>query len=316
MNRLLVMVIFLGVFLTLGYTALNAPVKTRGPAPKAEEFLSNIQAGNYKAAVEGFGTNTCRCPGSLGWVSYLVYASNESQNLAFLFGKEFKVGEPQARQIATTVKPTSFLDRPEDWEVNVPIIFDFHKYQPRFLPLAMAYGYEMTENEFQNFLDNPDAEAWRGFCLRLRPDLTPGGTALPAAAKALEKPGNDSASRDRAVSGANDKVEEMARNLFGEDHLKYLHPADAGTVKRQDGSEISREEILQKLPRLERITLKLHMVRRDQRLAYSVFQFLVVEPIIALPQADGSDRRIKLNNYLAPVFNENNGGSEADGIFK
>lgn len=307
MIRLLIIVVFLAVFLTIGYAVTNVSKfgsgSGSGPSPKSIDFIKHIQASDYKAAVGDFGVNTCRCPGSLGWVSYLVYASNESENLSFLVGKDFQTGPPQAHKIATTAKATTWMDNPEDWEVDIPITFAKDGYRPYFLPLDMAYGYEMSEEAFQAFLADPDKEAWKGFCLRLRPSLEPGTVALPAPAKALEKKGHDAQSRENAVRGENENVEAIAKNLFGEEATRYLHPADAGKVKRKDGSYMSMEEVTALLPRLNSCNLKMHMVRRDQRLPFSLYQFLVVDPVISMNQnKNENEKTLPLKNFLAPVF--------------
>lgn len=310
MIRLLIIVFFLAVFLTIGYAVTNVSKygtgSGSGPAPKSMEFIKHVQASDYKAAVGDFGVNTCRCPGSLGWVSYLVYASNESENLSFLVGKEFQTGKPQARKIATTAKSTSWMDNPEDWEVNIPIKFDSNVYRPYFLPLDMAYGHEMSEEAFRTFLADPDKDAWKGFCLRLRPSLEAGVTDLPAEAKALEKKGHDAQSRENAVKGENENVEAIAKNLFGDEATKYMHPAAPGKVKRADGTYLNTEEIAAALPRVDELSLKMHMVRRDQRLPFSLYQFLVVDPLLTLPalQKGEQDKKLALRNFLAPVFNE------------
>ncbi|MBX9937715.1 MAG: hypothetical protein K2Y32_00605 [Candidatus Obscuribacterales bacterium] len=304
MPRLLILVFFLTVFGLVAFTAFQAPTESGTPAKKAVEFMENIKAGDYKKTVEGFGVNTCRCPGTLGWASYLVYASNEATNIAFMFGKSFDYGEPHCRKIATTVQATTVFDRPEDWDVNVDLRFVDGKFQPLFLPLKMAYGYDMSEAEFNTFLANPDADAWQGFCLRLRPTLAKGVTDFPEEAKALEKKGHDADSRAKAITGGNERAEAIAKNLFGEEATQYLHPKDAGAVIKADGSKMSELEIERQLPRLCAATLRLHMVRRDQKLPFSVSQILVMEPVLTKVSEKGQSYFLKMKNYLPPVLQE------------
>ncbi|MBK7839310.1 MAG: hypothetical protein QG625_4656 [Cyanobacteriota bacterium erpe_2018_sw_39hr_WHONDRS-SW48-000098_B_bin.30] len=300
--RILITICFLACFVLLGFNVLRVNPSGKGPVPKAEIFARHIQSGDYRLAVEDFGVNTCRCPGSLGWVSYLVYQSNEAQNLAFAVGHPFTTGTVEAHKIATTAKPTTFMDNPEDWEVNVPVSFNPDLYAPLFLPLDLAYGYDISEEALNAFIKDPDKDAWKGLCLRLRPTLASGAVDLPAAAKALEKPGHDSASIEKAVTGGeNPDAEAIAKNLFGEEAVKYLHPKNPGKVLRQDKSQIPIAELTNKLPRLVSFQLKLHMVRRDQRLPYSVFQFLVLDPVLYLPESKST---VALKNFLPPVYSE------------
>ncbi|MBX9667745.1 MAG: hypothetical protein K2X93_09015, partial [Candidatus Obscuribacterales bacterium] len=159
------------------------------PKDTATKFLNGIQQGDYKATVEMFGGNTCRCPKKGGWVSYLVYTSAQEPNLAFAMGRPFERGDmkitsvkhPNKNQI--TVIP---WQKPEDVVVDLDISFDDARYLPLFLPLKMAYGIPMEEKEFHDFIDNPDKDCWQGFTLRLRPSIAEGTIRRPEASKGIE----------------------------------------------------------------------------------------------------------------------------------
>jgi len=159
------------------------------PTDTAKKFLTSVQKGDYKDTVEMFGGNTCRCPKKGGWVSYLVYASAQEPNLAFVMGRPFTYGalsetaikHPDKKQV--TILP---WQKPEDVVVDLEISFDDSRYAPLFLPLKMAYGIPMSETEFSNFAKDPDKECWKGFTLRLRPSIAKGAIERPEASKGIE----------------------------------------------------------------------------------------------------------------------------------
>jgi hypothetical protein len=152
-------------------------------------FLTDIQKGDYKGTVEMFGGNTCRCPKKGGWVSYLVYASAQEPNLAFLMGRPFKYDNLQETAIKHPDKNNVSIlpwQKPEDVVVDLDLSFDQSRYAPMFLPLNMAYGIPMTETEFADFIKDPDKDCRKGFALRLRPSIAPGAIERPEASKGIE----------------------------------------------------------------------------------------------------------------------------------
>lgn len=181
---LLVLVILAIVLYTMMSGGSEADPKTT-----ANQFLTSIQKGDYKGTVEMFGGNTCRCPKKGGWVSYLVYASAQEPNLAFLMGRPFKYSNMHETAIkhpdknAVTILP---WQKPEDVIVDVDLQLEESRYAPLFLPLNMAYGIPMTESEFAAFIKDPDKDSRKGFALRLRPSIAPGAIERPEGSKGIE----------------------------------------------------------------------------------------------------------------------------------
>lgn len=155
----------------------------------AQKFLAAVQKGDYKGTVEMFGGNTCRCPKKGGWVSYLVYASAQEPNLAFLMGRPFKYDNLRETAIKHPDKNHVTLlpwQHPEDVIIDLDLTFDEARYAPMFLPLNMAYGIPMTETEFESFVKDPDKDSRKGFALRLRPSIAPGAIERPESSKGIE----------------------------------------------------------------------------------------------------------------------------------
>jgi hypothetical protein len=137
----------------------------------------------------------------------------------------------------------------------------------------------MDLKEFQEFLKDPDKDAWKGFTLRLRPGLAAGAINAPnitvpqemkdgfvSYKRAQERMAQSSKSDSKGNSGSEDSEvsEEYMRKMFGAETTEYLIPKDAGNVIGADGKPLSREEVESKLPRLIDMVLRLHVVRRDK----------------------------------------------------
>jgi len=274
--------------------------KPGDPTKYARKFVKHVQEGDYARAVEAFGGNICRCPAKLGWVSYLIYSSGEEPNLACMVNKSFAFGPITFKKMASEAKVTTALDAPEDFEVAVPLEFN-RLYQPLFLPLDMAYGYEISEAKFNEFLQNPDFESWKGLTLRMRPSLAQGVTEQPeqsrnlvnrAHAQELEQKQNESGAPDQ---------NKLEKDLFaGGDAARYSLPRDAGAVRAADGSQISVKILESKLPRLKSALLRLHMVRKDHRQPFTVFHFVVSDPVLTIKK-DGGERELVLKDFRPPV---------------
>lgn len=293
----------LAMFTALGivlFTIYNSQVKA-DPKKTAHHFLTNIKAGNFKEAVEDFGGNACRCPAKGGWVSYLIYSSSQEPNLAFMTGHPFSysMGEPKEIEASDEAKKGSVpWQSPEDVVIDVKLKFDQTKYSPLFLPVFMAYGKDMSEQEFNKFISDPDEEAWKGFSLRLRPSLVSGAIERPEASKGIKyKPSK--AQQEKLKNSKDDEnyvyapLEEMIRETLGEEGVLYLHPRDPGKVVSASGEQYSIHEIESKLPRLASINLRLHIVRRDQLKEWTVYHFALTEPELIMQ--DG--KTIELENY-------------------
>lgn len=279
------------------------------PRDVTGKFLRDIRLGEYKKTVKHFGGNACRCPAKGGWVSYLVYASAEEPNLAFMMGKQFETGDSKFQRIPTQSDAKSIVpwEKPEDVVVDVPIVFS-KGYNPLFLPLPMAYGQSMTEEELNEFLADPDKDAWKGLTLRMRPSLAPGLMERPKESLDIEyRPTEKLRGVDATESGsfgvtvdndqsAQSETEKILLEALGKDALVYLHPKDPGPVKTPAGLTVSPEQVEAKLPRIKSLLLKLHVVRRGQLKDWTVYHIGVTEPVVKV-----GDKEIALKNFLPPA---------------
>lgn len=298
------MLMVLGVVL---FTIYNTQVKA-DPGKTARVFLASIRDGNFKTAVKQFGGNACRCPAKGGWVSYLIYASSQEPNLAFAMGHPFSysVGEVIPIDASEEAKKGSVpWQAPEDAVCDVAIKFDEKKYMPIFLPVNMAYGKDISEEKFEEFIANPDEEAWKGFTLRLRPSLIKGAIDRPEESLGIKyKPSQklrEAGSKKKTDDDENyvyAPIENMIRETLGEEGVMYLHPRDAAAVIKDDGSKYTKAAVLKKLPKLKSVNLRLHIVRRDQLKEWTVYHFTLTEPVLLL--ANG--KSLELNNYR-PRYN-------------
>jgi hypothetical protein len=297
--RVILPLFLIGCFLIVLFQAFRGD-QPSDPSRHALSFVQHVQNNDYEKVVASFGGNICRCPAKLGWVSYLFYNSGEEPNLAFLMGHDFEAGPIAVKAMKSDAKNYSILDKPEDFAVAIPLRFDH--YRPMFLPLDMAYGYDISSEQFEQFLADPDHEAWKGLTLRMRPSLDKGTADEPEAAKILVNKQKKKAKREQSKTGQAGQEEQPVQNdlekeLFG-DAARYNTPKDAGTVKLADGTTLSNEAVAARLPRLKSAILHLHMVRRDQRQPFTVFHFVISDPVLSLA---GSNKDIVLKNFHAPA---------------
>jgi len=229
--------------------------------------------------------------------------SAQEPNLAFTVGKNFSIGEPKIHTVNHPAKYTVPWERPEDTVVDVPVKFEKDN-RPYFLPLKMAYGYKMTQEELQDFARDPDKEAYKGFYLRLRPSIEkdaiqPKKGAISEEAELefqailkdktrLLKKDEETLAREKRQ---NEQAAQELREIFGDEAADYVQPKDAGPVIKPDGSEMSQEEILKQLPRLKECMIRLHVVRKGQLREWTIFHFAVISNILDLP--DGSELKMK-----------------------
>src|SRR5689334_18526150 len=128
---------------------------TMGSEPSTEEaqvFLSRLQEGDDRAVIMQFGDNTCHCQPRGGFMAYLKYQTGENENLAFLLGQKFKIGEMSSKVVPTIEKIKGghlAWEAPESTQVDVPITFDRGTYSPYFLPKDMAFGYLTKEADLK-----------------------------------------------------------------------------------------------------------------------------------------------------------------------
>jgi hypothetical protein len=306
-------VILLGI---IGSTWLTTNVYSP-PQVTATEFLAAVKQGNYVKAVRHFGSNACRCPAKGGWVSYLIYKSGQEHNMAFMMGHPFDSGTPVSTQMKNSKQGLLPWQKPEDYAVDVPITFDAKQYMPYFLPLKMAYGQDMTEEEFNDFLKDPDKDAWKGFTLRFRPGLAPGTVAPPVVevprdlttqfiaitgdpkkhegAGQKTDPKNPEENAAQKVTADQDAAQEKSENVteddvkqaLGKEASTYLTPRDAGKVLLPDGNSMPLDQVTAKLPRLKSALLRLHIVRRGELNDWTVYHFGLMYPHLILN--DGRD---------------------------
>jgi len=280
--------------------------KPGDPTNNARKFVKHVQNGEYARAVEAFGGNICRCPAKLGWVSYLIYGSGEEPNLAFLASRAFEFGPITYKKMKGEAKVTTALDQPEDFEVDVPLRFN-RRYEPLFLPLDMAYGYEISEEQLNDFLKDPDHEAWKALTLRLRSGLEKGVTDQPEQSKNLvnraeaeKEKETDEKTKSEATKPDQNQLEKEL--FYGSDVARYQTPKDAGVVRLADGTLMAPADVAAKLPHLKSALLRLHMVRKDHRQPFTVFHFVVSGPVLSVKDTNGtSTHDLVLKDFRPPV---------------
>jgi hypothetical protein len=322
--RFIITIIFIGIFLIIGFTALKIGPDEDTPVKYAKQFLNHLQDGDYHHAVASFGGNICRCPADLGWVSYLIYGSGEEPNLALMMGKRFERGSISYKKMESAVDKSqkALLENPQDFEVDIPIKFDPKIYAPYFLPLDMAYGLPIKSRDFDTFLSDPDKDSWRSMTLRMRPSLEPETVTIPYEAEAeidhymKNKKAEEKERREQRALGHRVEIEtkssgnapspiEIAAGLAKEAlaasaENKFLIPKDAGPVTADDGKALPLETVAARLPRLKSALLKLHMVRRDTIQPFTVFHFVLSDPVLLLPQKNGYTELV-LKNFKPPL---------------
>lgn len=190
--------------------------------------------------------------------------------------------------------------KPEDTAVDVPITFNAKVYSPMFLPLPMAYGQSMTEDELKEWLKDPDKDAWKGFTLRFRPSLKPGAIAPPDEPLPPEAATEFQDIKNKVIEAHehdHDKkppeetsTEDAVKQALGAKATQYLKPKDAGPVVDQSGKPIAGETIESMLPRLKSAILRLHVVRRGSVNEWTIYHFGLVDPVLLL--ADGTELKL------------------------
>lgn len=268
------------------------PLVFADPKAEALDFLQALQQGDVIKVVKNFGSNACNCPAKGGWVSYVIYPSGQEQNLAFLLGHPFDIdAAPHAIPVNNHREALTPWQHPQDYLVDVPLSFDAKKYMPLFLPLKLAYGYNMKKAEFDRFLRHPEEGAWKGLTLRLRPSLNKGAINPPAV---QVPPGMvsdfEALSKSQAGSKENDNrvnEDEDLKKILGGEATDYLTPKDPGSVISEDGTVLPIDQVTASLPRLKSATLELHVVRRSQLQNWTIYHFGLMYPVLV--SADGRD---------------------------
>lgn len=232
--RFLYPVLIIGILAIVVLTMFSSS-STGDPKGTAAKFLDAVKSGDYKATAELFGGNTCRCPKKGGWVSYLIYASAQEPNLAFMMGRPFTIGDVKETPIKHPDKDHITIlpwQQPEDVIVDIDISFEEARYSPYFLPLKMAYGIPITETEFTNFTRDPDNECWKGFALRLRPSIAPGAIERPESSKGIEyKPTENEHDANRSGSLS---IEDKQKLLVVERNGKAIPISSIKKVRKNE----------------------------------------------------------------------------------
>jgi len=258
---------------------------------RAAVFVRHLKSANYEDTVKDFGGNTCRCPAELGWVSYLIYGSGEEPNLAALLGRDFVSGGMKCKKMTSKAQIKTVLDKPQDYEVSVPISFAPGQ-GPWFLPLDTAYGYTIDKAAFDAFIANPDQKAWQGLTLRMRNDLSPTSCDIsPAAQKLITRNKKRMAELGIINQALGDNPKDPA--------TRYITPRAPGLIEIAPGKTVplSDPDLSQKLPRLASATLRLHMVRHDQIHPFTVFHFVLSDPVLEMANGE----RLVMRSFKPPL---------------
>jgi hypothetical protein len=304
--------ILLLVLLTLIASTWMSSNVLSDPEIEAAAFLNDLRQGDIVKTVRQFGSNACRCPAKGGWVSYLIYKSGQEQNLAFMLGHPFEAGKPKDSPIQNGKEALIPWQKPEDFAVDVPISFKKDQYMPYFLPLKMAYGKDMTEEEFNHFVENPDEDSWKGFTLRLRPGIGQKSIEAPVVdvpkelalqfvsltgvteqakleADAIKKSQAESAATNQSTADDTTQDESSAgldsddiKKALGENATEYLIPQEAGHVLKAQHQTIADDQILKRLPKLQSALLRLHVVRRGKLQRWTIYHFGFMYPKLLL----------------------------------
>jgi hypothetical protein len=251
------------------------------PSQEGIAFLKDVRDGGLAKSVKHFGGNTCRCPAKGGWGSYLIYVSGQEPNLAFMTGHPFQFGQPVMSRMHNDRKSLLPWQKPEDFAIDVPIAFDKNTYAPLFLPLAMAYGDQMTQAQLDDFIKDPDKDAWKGFTLRMRPSLKPGAIAPPSEPLPPSAVDEFQDLKKKPDEGKDEaSTEDAVREALGAKALKYLKPKDAGAVIDAEGKPVPREKVESMLPRLKSAILRMHVVRRGAVNDWTIYHFGLMYPVL------------------------------------
>lgn len=257
--------------LILTLNVVLTTLSSEQPQEEAARFLKILQSGDERQTVLQFGDNTCGCQPRGGYVAFIKYESGEPDNLAFAFGHPLKVGEMSQTPVPTRLKnPGGNLpwEKPESREVRIKVQFDPKLYSPYFLPLDMAFGHAVKEEDLKKFCADPAPNFTRELAIRLRPELTAG----------VVKPPDNSSDAEKFMA-------DHYMPLLPPAERKYFRPLDAGVVTMADGSSVPASNFAAQLPRLREAEVKLLVVRRGRFKHWQVKKGTVFNPVFQL--ADG-----------------------------
>src|SRR5439155_3317438 len=119
------------------------------PEETAGNFLNAIRAGNVQEAVGTMDNNPCNCPPKGGYISYFNYGTGLNPNLTFLIGDDFNYTNPEVKPVEEKTPYMVPWEKPESDDVTVRMTMG--EKRPLFLPIPMAFGEKITEDELKEF---------------------------------------------------------------------------------------------------------------------------------------------------------------------
>jgi len=243
-----------------------------GPEPPAREFVESVQKGDLARAKQLLESPRFRSVPLGGDDAYFVYEYAYQPNLAFLAGHPFEVG----RVSVTTERSDWYLiDGTLYATVTFPLRFWPTRYQPFVLPPYLAFGRPMTSDQLTSYLEAPDRYP-ADFTLRLRPGAEPGLIGTPRAAVPQVK----TPPPPPGPPGAQPLAAPPTAGFASYPGLFGPVPRDAGPVLLPSGQALPRPQLEALLPRLDAITLEVHLVRRGRLAAWRVSWLHVPEATI------------------------------------
>jgi len=267
---------------------------------QARLFLTKLQEGDPATLIPLFGDNTCHCQPRGGFRAYLRYESGEADNLAVLYGKKFEVDSAMSSKTVPTAQKFQGSglpwEQPESTEVEIKLNFDPRNYSPYFVPLDLAYGIPMKEDDFKKFCSDPSNEFYRCFALRLRPQLGEGVLPPPANPDPARKP---------------EFTADLMLELLPAEDAKYVKPRDLAGVIDADGKARSAVDYEKDFPRLKSCGLRLYVVRRGKFQRWAIRKGKLKDPVFVL--ADGKELSLKTpDKFLEDMPGSENGEGEAE----
>jgi hypothetical protein len=232
------------------------------PEAVARLFVKRLQAGDVAGAKKLFGDPKLRSQPRAGDDAYFVYESGESRNLAFLVGRPFEVGQLSMRESRSE---WFIVDGVLYAQVTVPLSFSPERYQPYLLPPPIAFGQKMPFSAFMSFVAAPETEM-RDVPSRLRPGVDLGLLRPPAPRTAVPPP---PVSPGASAAGSSSE----GFSLIG-----LPVPRDPAAVLLPSGEALTPEQLKRLLPRLQRGTLELHLVRHGRLASFTISEFVVTTP--------------------------------------
>ncbi|MBY0358100.1 MAG: hypothetical protein K2W82_08875 [Candidatus Obscuribacterales bacterium] len=265
-------IVFFAAFLLVLFVVFTT-LAAEDPVDQAKLFLQKLEQGDRGELVDLFGDNTCNCQPRGGYIAYLLYRSGEQNNLNALLGQSFSLGQPTVKSVPTKSKYQGGnlpWEQPESTEIDLPISFAEPGQAPYFLPLDMAFGYEMKAADFEQFCRHPEKNFADALALRIRPSLKPG----------LITEQTDSSKNTPEFTA------DFFAQLLNKEQSRYLRPKDAAGVRLPNGKVIAAQELADKLPRLKAANLKLLVGRRSKYKRWAVSKVFIRDPQLLL--ADGT----------------------------